>query len=196
MSASILIVEDDEAVQSLLSYNLEAEGFTVTHTGLGEEVVPLIVGERPNLVLLDWMLPDIPGIDVCRMIRARPETRDTPVMMLTARGEEAERVRGLASGADDYMVKPFSIQELIARIRTILRRADPTLVTDQLRIGDIMLDRRTRRVSRRRRDLNRTVDVHVGRLRKQLSRGREADPIRTVRGLGYAFDERYRPSAP
>lgn len=228
MSAAILIVEDDEAIQSFLGYNVEAEGYRVCQAGLGQDVLPLIASEHPSLVLLDWMLPDISGIEVCRMIRARPETRDIPVIMLTARGEEAERLSGLAAGADDYMVKPFSFQELLARIRTILRRSDPAVVADQLRAGDIMLDRRTRRVMRGSRDVNlpptefrllehlmqspgrvysrgqlldivwgravyvdeRTVDVHVGRMRKHLCRGRERDPIRTVRGAGYAFDER------
>ena len=175
------------------------------------------------------MLPGISGIEVCRLLRAKPETRDIPVIMLTARSEEAERVRGLATGADDYMVKPFSVPELLARIRTILRRVNPDAVADQLKAGDLSLDRKTRRVTRATRDISlsptefkllehlmrnpgrvysraqlldtvwghdvyvdeRTVDVHVGRLRKSLSRSREADPIRTVRGMGYSFDERF-----
>jgi two-component system phosphate regulon response regulator PhoB len=175
------------------------------------------------------MRPGMSGIDVCRLLRATPASRDIPVIMLTARGEEAERVRGLATGADDYVVKPFSVPELLARIRTILRRINPDAVADQLISGDLTLDRRTRRVTRSGRDValsptefrllehlmsnpgrvysrsqlldtvwghdiyvdERTVDVHVGRLRKSLSRGREADPIRTVRGMGYAFDERF-----
>ncbi len=125
MSASILVVEDEEPIQILLSYNLEAEGYRVRHTAEGEEVQRLIGEERPDLILLDWMLPGISGIEVCRVLRTKPETRDIPIIMLTARGEEAERVRGLATGADDYMVKPFSVPELLARIRTILRRAQP-----------------------------------------------------------------------
>jgi two-component system phosphate regulon response regulator PhoB len=229
MSASILVVEDEEPIQILLSYNLEAEGYRVRHTAQGEEVAHLIGEERPDLVLLDWMLPGISGIEVCRLLRARPDTRDIPIIMLTARSEEAERVRGLATGADDYMVKPFSVPELLARIRTILRRINPEAVADQLRAGDLMLDRKTRRVTRQSRDISlsptefrllehlmqnpgrvygrgqlldtvwghdvyvdeRTVDVHVGRLRKALSRSHEVDPIRTVRGMGYAFDERF-----
>ena len=189
----------------------------------------LIGEERPDLIVLDWMLPGLSGIDVCKMVRAKPETRDIPVIMLTARSEEAERVRGLATGADDYLVKPFSVPELLARIKTILRRANPDAVADQLAAGDLLLDRRTKRVSRGQRDVNlsptefrlleqlmrnpgrvysrtqlldtvwgrdvevdeRTVDVHIGRLRKSLSRGREQDPIRTVRAAGYAFDERF-----
>ena len=229
MSASILVVEDEEPIQILLSYNLEAEQYRVRHTALGEDVARLVGEERPDLILLDWMLPGISGIEVCRLLRARPETRDIPIIMLTARSEEAERVRGLATGADDYMVKPFSVPELLARIRTILRRVNPDAVADQLKAGDITLDRTTRRVTRGIRDITlsptefrllehvmrnpgrvysraqlldtvwghdvyvdeRTVDVHVGRLRKSLSRGRESDPIRTVRGMGYAFDERF-----
>jgi len=229
MGTSILVVEDEESLQILLTYNLEAEGYRVRQTTHGEEVAFMVGEERPDLIILDWMLPGISGIEVCRLLRARPETRDIPIIMLTARSEEAERVRGLATGADDYMVKPFSVPELLARIRTILRRANPDAVADQLKAGDLVLDRRNRRVSRGGRDISlsptefrlleqlmqnpgrvhtraqlldsvwgrdvyvdeRTVDVHVGRLRRSLCRGREADPIRTVRGTGYAFDERF-----
>ena len=233
MSASILIVEDEEPIQILLSYNFESEGYRVRATAQGEDVAHLVGEERPDLIVLDWMLPGISGIEVCRLLRARPETRDIPVIMLTARGEENERVRGLATGADDYIVKPFSVPELLARVRTILRRANPDAVAEVLNAGDIALDRRARRVTRAKRDINlsptefrllehlmqnpgrvysrsqlldavwgrdiyvdeRTVDVHVGRLRKSLQRGREADPIRTVRSMGYAFDERFGATA-
>jgi two-component system, OmpR family, phosphate regulon response regulator PhoB len=229
MSASVLIVEDEEALRQLLAYNLEAEGYWARAIETGEEVAGAIADERPDLMLLDWMLPGISGIEVCRLMRARPETRSIPVIMLTARGEEGERVRGLATGADDYMVKPFSVPELMARVRTILRRVNPEAVADELKLGDLRLDRRARRVTRGLRDVNlsptefkllehlmqnpgrvysraqmldtvwgrdvyvdeRTVDVHVGRLRKSLSRGKEADPLRTVRGMGYSFDERF-----
>ena len=229
MSASILVIEDEEPIQILLRYNLESEGYRVRASAQGEDVMFLIGEERPDLIVLDWMLPGLSGIDVCKMVRAKPETRDIPVIMLTARSEEAERVRGLATGADDYLVKPFSVPELLARIKTILRRANPDAVADQLAAGDLLLDRRTKRVSRGQRDVNlsptefrlleqlmrnsgrvysrtqlldtvwgrdvevdeRTVDVHIGRLRKSLSRGREQDPIRTVRAAGYAFDERF-----
>ncbi len=125
MTASILIVEDEEPIQILLTYNLQAEGFRVRATASGEEVQRLVGEERPDLIVLDWMLPGISGIEVCRLLRSRPETRDIPVIMLTARGEESERVRGLATGADDYIVKPFSVPELMARIKTILRRVNP-----------------------------------------------------------------------
>jgi two-component system phosphate regulon response regulator PhoB len=229
MSASILIVEDEEPIKVLLTYNFEAEGYRVRATSLGEEVGPMIADERPNLIILDWMLPGISGIEVCRLLRAKPETRDIPILMLTARGEEAERVRGLATGADDYVVKPFSVPELLARTKSILRRVDPDAVAEVLAAGDLTLDRKMRRVTRGGRDIDlsptefrllehllqspgrvysraqlldavwgreiyvdeRTVDVHVGRLRKVITRGRERDPIRTVRGLGYSFDERF-----
>ena len=229
MSASILIVEDEAAIHQLLTYNLQAEGFRTRVVETGEEVHAAISDEMPDLVLLDWMLPGLSGIDVCKLIRSRPETQSLPVVMLTARGEETERVRGLATGADDYIVKPFSVPELMARVRSILRRSRPESVADQIGLGDILLDRIKKRVTRGQRDINlsptefrllellmqspgrvysrgqlldrvwnddayideRTVDVHVGRLRKQISRGREADPIRTVRGSGYAFDERF-----
>ena len=229
MGASILVVEDEEPIQILLNYNLEAEGYRVRATAQGEDVAHLVGEERPDLILLDWMLPGISGIEVCRLLQARPETRDIPIVMLTARSEEAERVRGLSTGADDYIVKPFSVPELLARVRTILRRVNPDAVADVLKAGELALDRRTRRVVRSARDVTlsptefrllehlmqnpgrvysrsqlldtvwgrdiyvdeRTVDVHVGRLRKSLSRGRETDPIRTVRGMGYAFDERF-----
>ena len=229
MTASILIVEDEESIQLLLTYNLESEGYKVRVTASGEDVAALLDEEPADLVLLDWMLPDISGIEVCRAMRARPKTRNVPVIILTARGEERERVRGLATGADDYVVKPFSVPELMARIRSILRRSNPEAMKDVLAMGDLSLDRVTRRVMRGPRSVNlsptefrlleyfltspgrvysrtqlldnvwgrdsdideRTVDVHVGRLRKAISRGKEPDPIRTVRGMGYSFDERF-----
>lgn len=229
MSASLLIVEDEEPLQILLSYNFSAEGFRVRQTAHGEDVARMVQEERPDLIILDWMLPGISGIEVCRLLRAKPETRTIPVIMLTARGEETEKIRGLATGADDYVVKPFSVPELLARARTVLRRVNPEAVADHLAAGDLTLDRVARRVTRAKRDVNlsptefrllehmmqspgrvysraqlldavwgrdiyvdeRTVDVHVGRLRKSLQRGREPDPIRTVRGMGYAFDERF-----
>jgi two-component system, OmpR family, phosphate regulon response regulator PhoB len=229
MSASILVIEDEEPIQVLLKYNLESEGYRVRSSAQGEDVAFMIAEERPNLILLDWMLPGISGIEVCRLIRAKPESRDIPIIMLTARSEEAEKVRGLATGADDYLVKPFSVPELLIRIKTILRRLNPEAVAEQLNAGDLIVNRKTRRVNRGVRDVNlsptefrlleqlmqnpgrvysrsqlldtvwgrdafvdeRTVDVHVGRLRKSLSRGKEPDPIRTVRSTGYAFDERF-----
>jgi two-component system phosphate regulon response regulator PhoB len=229
MPTSILIVEDEEPLQVLLRYNFEAEGYRVRAASSGEEVHLMVAEEPPDLIILDWMLPGLSGIEICRRLRARTATRRIPILMLTARGEESERVRGLATGADDYVVKPFSVPELMARVRSILRRASPQAVSEFLVQGNLTLDRRTRRVARSNRDISlsptefrllehliqspgrvysraqlldavwgrdkfvdeRTVDVHVGRLRRALSRGHESDPIRTVRGSGYAFDERF-----
>jgi two-component system phosphate regulon response regulator PhoB len=225
MPAKVLIVEDEAALSELLRYNLEAEGFTVAHAASGDDAEMLIVEEKPDLVVLDWMLPSISGIELCRRWRSRSETKSIPILMLTARGEEADRVRGLAIGADDYVVKPFSLPELMARVRALLRRSAPARVADVLSAGDIVLDRTAHRVRRGPREINlgptefklleflmespgrvlsrgqlldgvwgrdafvdeRTVDVHIGRLRKSLIRGRESDPIRTVRGSGYVF---------
>jgi two-component system phosphate regulon response regulator PhoB len=229
MSGSVLIIEDEEPIRVLLRYNLEAEGYRVRQTAQGEDAAFMVADERPDLVIVDWMLPGISGLEVCRLLRANSDSRDIPIIMLTARTEEADRVRGLTIGADDYLVKPFSMPELLARIRTILRRANPDAVVERLQAGDLALDRKTKRVNRGPRDINlsptefrllehlmsnpgrvysraqlldivwgrdafvdeRTVDVHVGRLRKSLTRGAEADPIRTVRATGYAFDERF-----
>ncbi len=225
----ILVVEDEEALSLLLRYNLEAEGFAVEAAARGDEADLRLREAIPDLVLLDWMLPGLSGIELCRRIRARRETEALPVIMLTARGEEGDRVRGLATGADDYVVKPFSIPELLARVRALLRRAKPGHVAHMLLAGDIELDRATHRVRRAGHELHlgptefklleflmqspgrvytreqlldgvwgrdiyideRTVDVHVGRLRKAVNGPRQADPIRTVRGSGYAFDETF-----
>ena len=229
MTARILIVEDEEALTLLLRYNLEAEGFAVQHAERGDEADLALREAVPDLVLLDWMLPGLSGIELCRRIRARRETERLPVIMLTARGEEGDRIRGLSTGADDYIVKPFSVPELVARVRALLRRAKPAHLADTLTAGDIALDRATHRVRRGGRDIHlgptefklleylmqsagrvfsreqlldgvwghdvyideRTVDVHVGRLRKAINGPREGDPIRTVRGSGYSFDETF-----
>jgi two-component system, OmpR family, phosphate regulon response regulator PhoB len=229
MSASILVIEDEEPIQILLRYNLEAEGHRVRIAGDGEDALTQINDEKPDLVVLDWMLPGMSGIELCRMVRTKPETNTLPIIMLTARSEEAERVRGLATGADDYMVKPFSVPELLARIKTILRRVKPEAVAEELRAGELALNRLSKRVMRGPRDIDlsptefrlleqlmrnpgrvysraqlldivwgqdsevdeRTVDVHVGRLRKMLNRGKDVDPIRTVRSGGYSFNERF-----
>ena len=225
----ILVVEDEQALGLLLSYNLEAEGFTVERVERGDEAELRLSELPPDLVILDWMLPGVSGLEICRRLRAREATRTLPVIMLTARGEEGERVRGLSVGADDYVVKPFSVPELMARVRSLLRRSRPERIASRLSAGDLDLDRETRRVRRAGRDIHlgptefrlleflmerpgrvfsraqlldgvwgisveideRTVDVHVGRLRKSLSRGRERDPVRTVRGAGYSFDETF-----
>ncbi|MBS7544502.1 phosphate regulon transcriptional regulator PhoB [Ancylobacter oerskovii] len=229
MPTNILIVEDEEPLTLLLRYNLEAEGYSVESVGRGDEAETRLRERVPDLLLLDWMLPGLSGIELCRRLRARPETERMPILMLTARGEETERVRGLATGADDYVVKPFSVPELVARVRALLRRAKPDHISTLLRAGDIELDRETKRVHRSGRELHlgptefrlleflmqspgrvysreqlldgvwgqdvyideRTVDVHVGRLRKALNRPRQPDPIRTVRGSGYSFNEMF-----
>lgn len=229
MAARILIVEDEEPLALLLRYNLEAEGYAVEAVARGDEAEVRLREELPDLLVLDWMLPGLSGIELCRRLRARPESERLPIVMLTARGEESERLRGLSTGADDYIVKPFSVPEFLARLRAVLRRAKPERVAAVLAAGDIELDRERRRVFRAEREVQlgptefrlleflmqtpgrvfsraqlldavwgrdvyideRTVDVHVGRLRRLLKRSREVDPIRTVRGSGYAFDERY-----
>jgi two-component system phosphate regulon response regulator PhoB len=229
MVARILIVEDEEPLSLLLRYNLEAENYLVETVARGDDADTWLQEQVPDLVVLDWMLPGLPGIELCRRLRARPLTRDLPIIMLTARGEESERVRGLATGADDYVVKPFSLPELIARVRALLRRAKPERVSGLLNFGEIALDRERKRVERAGRAVElgptefrlleflmerpgrvfsreqlldgvwgsevyideRTVDVHVGRLRKALNRGHSDDPIRTVRGSGYALDDRF-----
>jgi two-component system phosphate regulon response regulator PhoB len=233
MKANILIVEDEEALTLLLRYNLEAEGYAVDTAARGDEADLLLKERSPDLVILDWMLPGLSGIELCRRLRTRPETKRLPIIMLTARGEESERVRGLATGADDYIVKPFSVPELSARVRALLRRALPERIADILSFGELEVDREKKRVSRAGRAIDlgpteyrlleflmerpgrvfsreqllngvwgsqiyideRTVDVHVGRLRKALNRGHSTDPIRTVRGAGYALDDRFAKTA-
>jgi two-component system phosphate regulon response regulator PhoB len=225
MAVRILIVEDEEALALLLRYNLEAEGYEVETISRGDEAEVRLREQIPDLVMLDWMLPGLSGIELCRRIRTRQETTDVPVIMLTARTEESDRIRGLATGADDYIVKPFSVPELLARVQAVLRRARPSQIAPVLVLGDVKLNRETHRVHRgggevylaptefklleflmqspgrvfSREELldnvwgnevyidDRTVDVHVARLRKSLGRG----PIRTVRSGGYAFDETY-----
>jgi two-component system phosphate regulon response regulator PhoB len=227
---TILIAEDEEQLMILLRYNLEVEGYTVEGAIRGDEAELKLRENVPDLVLLDWMLPGVSGIELCRRLRMRRETERLPVIMLTARGEEEDRVRGLATGADDYIVKPFSVPELLARVRALLRRVKPAEVADLLVLGDVEIDRVKHRVRRSGEDLHlgptefklleflmrspgrvftrgqlldgvwgrdvyideRTVDVHVGRLRKSVHREGAPDPIRTVRGSGYSFDETYR----
>ena len=222
---TVLLVEDEAAQREVLGYNLEAEGFRVARAENGEEALMLMNEENPDIVVLDWMLPNVSGIEVCRQIKSRPETRNVPVIMLSARSEEVDRVRGLETGADDYVVKPYSVVELMARVRAQLRRARPSSVGLQLQYQDIVLDSETHRVTRAGRELKlgptefrllstfmekpgrvwsreqlldrvwgrdiyvdtRTVDVHIGRLRKALSLHGGSDPLRTVRGAGYAL---------
>ena len=225
MTAHVMIVEDEEPLSLMLRYNLEAEGYRVDIVERGDDAEAVLREVTPDILILDWMLPGLSGIELCRRLRQRPDTRALPIVLMTARGEESERIRGLTTGADDYVVKPFSVPELMARIRAILRRSKPGLLAALLRAGDLELDRETHRVRRKGRELHlgpteyrlleffmqspgrvfsraqlldgvwgrdvyvdeRTVDVHVGRLRKALGNGR--DPIRTVRGAGYSLNE-------
>jgi two-component system, OmpR family, phosphate regulon response regulator PhoB len=226
---AVLIVEDESALSTLLRYNLEREGYRVFEARDGEEALILADEVNPDLVVLDWMLPQLSGIEVCRRLRGRGHMRNVPIVMLTARGEETDRIRGLDTGADDYIVKPFSMTEFLARLRAVMRRVRPSLVEDVLVVGEITIDRGTHRVRRASRDIHlgpteyrlldqlmqhpgrvfsreqlldsvwgsdvyveaRTVDVHVGRLRKALNDPGEKDPIRTVRSAGYSFDETF-----
>src|SRR5690348_17912653 len=153
MTARILIVEDEEPLTLILRYNLESEGYAVDSSARGDEAELRLKETPPDLAVIDWMLPGLSGIELIRRLRAKPETRRLPIIMLTARGEEGERVRGLATGADDYIVKPFSVPELIARIGALLRRASPERIAAVLTAGDIELDRERRRVSRAGRDV-------------------------------------------
>jgi len=232
-SPRVLIVEDEEALTLLLRYNLEAAGYDVDTVARGDEADVRFKERPPDLVILDWMLPGLSGIELCRRLRARPDTRQLPIIMLTARGEESERVRGLSTGADDYIVKPFSVPELLARVSALLRRSSPERIADILSYGELELDREKKRVSRNGHAIDlgptefrlleflmerpgrvfsreqlldgvwgrdvyideRTVDVHVGRLRKALNRGHADDPIRTVRGAGYALDDKFGKAA-
>ena len=229
MALSIMIVEDDEALSLLLRYNLSSEQYQVECVTRGDEADLRLRETVPDLVILDWMLPGLSGIEICRRLRMRQETMRLPILMLTARGDEQERIRGLTTGADDYLVKPFSIPELLARVKALLRRTRPDAFADRLSFGDLELDRMAKRVIRAAKELHlgptefrlleflmsnsgrvfnraqmldavwgqdvyvdeRTVDVHVGRLRKAINRRGQTDPIRTVRGEGYAFDETF-----
>jgi two-component system phosphate regulon response regulator PhoB len=222
----VLVVEDEDALATLLQYNLDKEGYDVALAQDGEEALVMVDERLPDLVVLDWMLPKVSGIEVCRRLRSRAETRNIPIILLTARGEETDRIRGLDTGADDYVVKPFSMSELTARIRAVLRRIRPGLAEDRIRQGDITVDRVAHRVRRGAREVHlgptefrlldylmqhpgrvfsreqlldavwgsdvyveaRTVDVHIGRLRKALNLDVENDPIRTVRSAGYSLD--------
>jgi two-component system phosphate regulon response regulator PhoB len=228
MTAKILVVEDEEPLALVLRYNLESDGFNVRVANRGDEAEIAVSEDPPDLIVLDWMLPGLSGLELCRRWRSGRNSRNIPIIILTARGEEADRVRGLTTGADDYVVKPFSVPELMARIKAILRRANPERIANVLTVNDIVLDRDAHRVTRGGREVRlgptefrlleflmespgrvfsraqmldgvwghdvyvdeRTVDVHIGRLRKAINRGRDRDPIRTVRGAGYAFGER------
>ncbi|GAA6207583.1 phosphate regulon transcriptional regulator PhoB [Cognatishimia sp. WU-CL00825] len=221
----VLLVEDEPAQREVLLYNLKSEGFDVVSAADGDEAMLLVDEEAPDIIVLDWMLPGISGIEICRRLKTRTQTRNIPVLMLSARAEEVDRVRGLETGADDYVVKPYSVMELMARVRNQLRRVRPASVGQRLEYQDIVLDSETHRVIRNDQPLklgptefrllatfmekpgrvwsreqlldrvwgrdiyvdSRTVDVHVGRLRKALCVHGGEDPLRTVRGAGYAL---------
>ncbi|HEV7417000.1 phosphate regulon transcriptional regulator PhoB [Tianweitania sediminis] len=227
IAPKIMIVEDEEPLGVLLQYNLESEGYQVEIVTRGDEADLRLQEHVPDLLVLDWMVPGVSGIEICRRLRMRPETERLPVIMLTARGEESDRVRGLATGADDYLVKPFSTPEFLARVRALLRRAKPEVLSSVLKVGDLVLDRDAHRVFRKKTEVKlgptefrllefmmrhpgrvfsrgqlldnvwgetiyideRTVDVHVGRLRKAVNTNRLPDVIRTVRGAGYSISE-------
>lgn len=222
---AVLVVEDEMAQREVLAYNLEAEGFRVLKAENGEEALLLVEEDTPDIIVLDWMMPNLSGIEVCRRLKQRPETRSIPVIMLSARTEEVDKVRGLETGADDYVEKPYSVVELMARVRAQLRRVRPSTVGQRLEFEDIVLDSETHKVSRADQPLKlgptefrllstfmekpgrvwsreqlldrvwgrdiyvdtRTVDVHIGRLRKALTQHGGEDPVRTVRGAGYAL---------
>lgn len=226
MKPFILIAEDEEALATLLEYNFTKEGYETGIARDGEEALLKASERTPDLILLDWMMPKTSGIEVCRFLRRRPETKSTPIIMLTARGDETDRITGLDYGADDYVIKPFSMPELLARVRALLRRSQPGLLDDVIRQGDIEIDLKAFRVKRGDNEVHlgptefrildhfmrhpgrvysreqlldsvwgrdvyveaRTVDVHIGRLRKALKKAGGKDPIRTVRSAGYAFE--------
>jgi two-component system phosphate regulon response regulator PhoB len=222
---SVLVVEDEAAQRQVLAYNIEAQGFRVQEADNGEDALLMVSEDTPDLIILDWMLPGVSGIEICRRLKLKPETKAIPIIMLSARSEEVDMVRGLETGADDYVVKPYSVAELMARVRTQMRRARPASQGEVLAYQDISLDAGTHRVFRGEipiklgptefrlltaflekpgrvwsreqlldrvwgRDIyvdTRTVDVHVGRLRKALCAQGGEDPLRTVRGAGYAL---------
>jgi len=222
----VLIAEDEEALATLLEYNFEKEGYDVSIATDGEEAILLAAERTPDLILMDWMMPKLSGIEVCRRLRRKAETRSTPIIMLTARGDETDKITGLDYGADDYVTKPYSMPELLARVRAVLRRTQPDILEDIIRQGDIEIDTKAFRVRRGDNEIHlgptefrlldhfmrhpgrvfsreqlldtvwgrdvyveaRTVDVHIGRLRKALKKAGGPDPIRTVRSAGYAFE--------
>ncbi len=225
---TILTVDDEPPVRELLRFVLESAGFRVIEAGNARETFVAVAEHDPDLILLDWMLPEVSGVDIARRLRREPESRDIPIIMLTARGEEDARVRGLEVGADDFVVKPFSTRELLARVNAVLRRAGPAAHDGQLEIGGVRLDQAAHRVFVGAEELSlgptefrllrfflshpervfsraqlldrvwgrgvyveeRTVDVHIRRLRKALGpQGKDA-LIQTVRGAGYRFSGR------
>lgn len=225
MTPYVLIVEDETAISTLLEYNLQREGFETALAEDGDLALLMVAERTPDLILLDWMIPKLSGIEVCRRLRRREATANVPIIMLSARGEEDDRVTGLDIGADDYLVKPFSIPELFARIRALLRRTESNVLSDGITVGDLVIDTKAHQVFRAKQEIHlgptefrllehfmrrpgqvfsreqlldavwghdvyveaRTVDVHIGRLRKALKMDERPDPIRTVRSTGYSL---------
>ena len=226
MKPNVLIAEDEDALATLLEYNFTKEGYDVTVANDGEEALLHASERTPDLILMDWMMPKLSGVEVCRRLRRRSETRTTPIIMLTARGDETDKITGLDYGADDYVTKPYSMPELLARVRAVLRRTQPGILEDVIRQGDIEIDTKAFRVRRNDNEIHlgptefrlldhfmrhpsrvfsreqlldavwgrdvyveaRTVDVHIGRLRKALKKAGGKDPSRTVRSAGYEFE--------
>ncbi|MDG2244116.1 MAG: response regulator [Rhodospirillaceae bacterium] len=223
----VLIAEDEPGQAEVLKYNLESSGFGVRTSPNGADTLQQIEEDRPDFLVLDWMLPEISGIEICRRLRKIEQNKDLPIIMVTARGEEEDRIRALEVGADDYMVKPYSSGELVARINAVLRRTSPALIGEKLEFADLVLDLVSRKVKRdgdfihlgpkefkilqalmqrpgrvlSRRQIidlawgqniyieDRTVDVHIRRLRSALGGDDKPNLIRTVRGFGYSLDQ-------
>ena len=226
----ILLVEDDKALQKLIVYNFQKEGFNIETVNDGEEALYFIKENYPDLILLDWMLPNMSGIEIARQLKLNKKSISIPIIMLTAKSEEPDKLRAFEIGADDYITKPFSIAELLARTKAILKRLKSQQETVVLSFQDISINIEKRRVNRGKRSVKlgpieykllelfvsrpgrvyersqlldiiwgkdiyveeRTVDVHIGRLRKALNRSKDIDPIRTVHGTGYSLDETYK----
>jgi two-component system phosphate regulon response regulator PhoB len=225
MSANIYIVEDEEPIITLIKYNLEKEGYKVFFSENGNDGIKGIKNSLPDLVLLDWMLPDFSGVEICKNLKKDSKFKNIPIIMLTAKGEEEDKIKGLNSGADDYITKPFSFPELLARVKALLRRSKPSVVADIVEFEDLKIDRMTRRVYRKKKEIhlgpkeydllnffiknpkrvysreqilenvwseninveNRTIDVHIRRLRQNINIIGVKELIRTVRSAGYSL---------
>ena len=226
MSANIYIVEDEEPIITLIKYNLEKEGYKVSYSDNGNDGIKGIKNSLPDLVLLDWMLPDFSGVKICKNLKKDIKFKNIPIIMLTAKGEEEDKIKGLNSGADDYITKPFSFPELLARVKALLRRSKPSVVADIVEFEDLKIDRMTRRVYRKKKEIhlgpkeydllnffiknpkrvysreqilenvwseninveNRTIDVHIRRLRQNINIIGVKELIRTVRSAGYSLN--------
>jgi two-component system phosphate regulon response regulator PhoB len=226
MSANIYIVEDEEPIITLIKYNLEKEGYKVSYSDNGNDGIKGIKNSLPDLVLLDWMLPDFSGVEICKNLKKDIKFKNIPIIMLTAKGEEEDKIKGLNSGADDYITKPFSFPELLARVKALLRRSKPSVVADIIEFEDLKIDKMTRRVYRKKKEIhlgpkeydllnffiknpkrvysreqilenvwseninveNRTIDVHIRRLRQNINIIGVKELIRTVRSAGYSLN--------